>query len=45
MEAIIFRIDKSKKNRLKASAALNGKSLTALLGEIVEQYLKETKEA
>lgn len=45
MEDVIFRIDKSTKNKLKAQAALEGKSMTKLLGELVVRYLKETKEA
>ena len=45
MEDVIFRIDKPTKNKLKAQAALEGKSMTKLLGELVVRYLKETKEA
>ena len=47
MEDVIFRIDKPTKNKLKAQAALEGKSMTKLLGELVTKYLfkKEIKEA
>lgn len=46
MEDVIFRIDKSIKSKLKAQAALEGKSMTKLLGELVIQYLsREAKEA
>lgn len=45
MEQVIFRIDKDIKKQLKATAALNGLSLTELLGDLVVQFLKDKKEA
>lgn len=40
---IHIRLPADVKNELKAIAALNGKSMTELLGEIVTRYLEETK--
>lgn len=44
MEQVIFRIDKDIKKQLKVKAALNGLSLTELLGDLVVQYLEDKKE-
>lgn len=45
MEAIIIRVEKTKKNELKAKAALQGISMTQLIGELITEYLEETKRA
>lgn len=45
MEKIHIRLTSKTKNSLKAVAALQGMSMTELVGDLIERYLKETKEA
>lgn len=39
-----IRLPDKTHQEIKASAALQGKSITRLIGEIIDEYLRKTKE-